>query len=71
MPTGKHSNDSNQASNRSGSSRHNEKSTATRSAGGRNGDMSVREAGHMGGQRERELVQEGKQAERGGSSGNR
>lgn len=36
--------------------------TSARNASG-TGDMSVREAGHLGGQRERELVQEGKQAE--------
>ena len=39
------------------------------------GSMSVREAGHkggeIGGQRVRELVEEGKQAERGGSGGDR
>ncbi|NUS38585.1 MAG: Em GEA1 (EM1) [Lysobacter sp.] len=33
----------------------------TRQASG--GDLSTRQAGHMGGQRERELVQQGKQAE--------
>lgn len=39
-----------------------------RSASEDNGDMTVREAGHKGGQRERELVQEGKAAEGGRDS---
>jgi uncharacterized protein len=34
-----------------------------RSASEDNGDMSVREAGHKGGQRVRELVEEGKESE--------
>ena len=66
MPTGKN----NQGSNRGGGNS-NRGNKDTRNAGGRSGDMSVREAGHMGGQRERELVQEGKQAERGGSDRSR
>jgi len=36
-----------------------------RSANEDNGDMSVREAGHKGGQRVRELVEEGKESEGG------
>ncbi|HET6806514.1 MAG TPA: small, acid-soluble spore protein, alpha/beta type [Frateuria sp.] len=39
-----------------------------RSASDDNGDMSVREAGHKGGQRVRELVEEGKESEGGRSS---
>lgn len=39
-----------------------------RSASEDNGDMTVREAGHKGGQRERELVEEGKAAEGGRDS---
>jgi hypothetical protein len=33
---------------------------------GTKGDMSVREAGHKGGQRERELVSQGRQSEKRG-----
>ncbi|MBP1473271.1 small, acid-soluble spore protein, alpha/beta type [Frateuria sp. MAH-13] len=40
-----------------------------RSASDDNGDMTVREAGQKGGQRVRELVEEGKDSE-GGRSGN-
>ena len=56
----------------------NERDRNDRSGGGSrdsgDGTMSVREAGHkggeIGGQRVRELVEEGKQAERGGSHDN-
>ena len=56
----------------------NERDRDDRSGGGSrdsgDGTMSVREAGQkggeIGGQRVRELVEEGKQAERGGSRGN-
>ena len=64
MPTGKNKqNDGNRGGSRGNSN--------TRNAGGRTGDMSVREAGQKGGQRERELVQQGKQSERGGGDSNR
>ena len=52
-----------------GGNRGNQGSSGTRGSGSNtrnasgSGDMSVRQAGHMGGQRERELVQQGKQAE--------
>lgn len=36
-----------------------------------NGDMTVREAGHKGGQRVRELVEEGKESEDGRGSSDR
>ncbi|GHE27821.1 hypothetical protein ACFOED_11085 [Vulcaniibacterium thermophilum] len=50
----------------------NERNQGSRQATGRDeGDMSVREAGQMGGERVRELVEEGKRAEGGGSSGSR
>ena len=68
------------ASNRSNDDNANRGSNSKRDGGdnrGTHGDgsMSVREAGHkggeIGGQRVRELVEEGKQAERGGERGNR
>ena len=42
-----------------------------RSSNEDNGDMSVREAGHKGGQRVRELVEEGKESEGGRGNSNR
>jgi hypothetical protein len=42
-----------------------------RSSNEDNGDMTVREAGHKGGQRVRELVEEGKESEDGRGSGHR
>lgn len=39
--------------------------------GNEKGDMTVREAGHKGGQRVRELVEEGKESEDGRGSGHR
>jgi len=52
--------------------RDNEKQNQSgRSSNEDNGDMTVREAGQKGGQRVRELVEEGKQAEAGRSGNDR
>jgi hypothetical protein len=50
-----------QSNNRRQSQNQNQKSASSRDS--QKGDMSVREAGHKGGQRVRELVDEGKQNE--------
>ncbi|MEI7037857.1 small, acid-soluble spore protein, alpha/beta type [Fulvimonas yonginensis] len=49
--------------------RSNQQQTGGRSSHEDNGDMTVREAGHKGGQRVRELIEEGKESEgdRGGN----
>jgi hypothetical protein len=45
--------------------RNNSNNQSGRSSNEDNGDMTVREAGHKGGQRVRELVEEGKESEDG------
>jgi hypothetical protein len=72
-------NDSNSGNNHGGSSRSgmsasssgSGKQGSSRSGGNASGDMSVREAGQKGGQRVRELVEEGKESEGGRGDGNR
>lgn len=50
-----------QGNNRNQNQSQNQKSASSRDS--QKGDMSVREAGHKGGQRVRELIDEGKQNE--------